>query len=169
MAGENHRTDVLASGLVWLEPIAEQQLRAILAGAPEADRPWERGFPAAPLLDFLRRAEGNAELLGRFFAYVIVRVSDGKAVGDAGFHGPPGADGEVEIGYALVPDARGSGLAGEAVRLLIDWAAAQPGVKRIIARVDEGNEHAGRSEHLLRRLGFVSDGTRDGMRRFVLR
>ncbi len=169
MAGENHRRDILASGLVRLEPIGEQQLHAMLAGTPQPDLAWERGFPAAPLLDFLRKAEGDAELLGPFFAYVIVRASDGKAIGDAGFHGPPGADGEVEIGYALVPDARGSGLASETVRLLIHWATSQRGVKRIIARVDAGNDHAGRSEQLLRRLGFVPDGARDGMRRFVLR
>jgi RimJ/RimL family protein N-acetyltransferase len=59
---------------------------------------------------------------GPFYAYVIIRRRDGLAVGDAGFFGPPGGDGEVEIGYALVPSARGSALAVEAVALLAGWA-----------------------------------------------
>jgi RimJ/RimL family protein N-acetyltransferase len=64
-----------------------------------------------------------------------------------------------------VPKARGAGLATEAVRLLIGWAFSQPGVRRIVARVDEGN---GDSERLLQRLGFEFAGARDGFRRFTL-
>lgn len=46
-------------------------------------------------------------------------VHDGLAVGSIGFFGPPqpAADGvlEAEVGYGLVPDARGLGLATEAL------------------------------------------------------
>jgi RimJ/RimL family protein N-acetyltransferase len=103
-----------------------------------------------------------------FFAYLIVRERDGLVVGDAGFHGPPNEAGEVEIGYGLVPAARGEGLATEAVRLLTRWATAQEGVRAVIAQVDEANEFAERSEHLLRRLGFAFGGVSGGMRRCVL-
>ena len=34
------------------------------------------------------------------------------AVGSIGFYGPP-TDGEVEVGYGLVGEARGHGLAGD--------------------------------------------------------
>ncbi len=37
------------------------------------------------------------------------------AVGSIGFFGPP-VDGEVEVGYGLVPDARGRGVATEALQ-----------------------------------------------------
>ena len=97
---------------------------------------------------------------------MIVLESDGTAIGDAGFHGPPNADGELEIGYALIPSARGVGLAGEAVGLLIAWAWSQPGVRTITARVDHGNLP---SVRLLKRLGFASDGEQDGRQRFALR
>ena len=151
-----------------LEPIGQAQARAILAGEPRPGLPWEEGFPTAPLLSFLAKAVDDERLVGPFYAYVIVRCLDGRAVGDAGFHGPPNPAGEVEVGYALVPAARGAGLARDAVRLLVQWAREQPGVNRIVARVDEANEFLERSEGLLLSLGFLRDGGRDGMRRFVL-
>ena len=95
---------------------------------------------------------------------MIVRLADGLAVGDAGFHGPP-EDGEVEIGYALVPAARGNGLAAEATGLLVEWARSQPGVVSVAARVDPSNAP---SRRLLERLGFARDGERGGLDRFIL-
>ena len=139
----------------------------MLAGRPEPDLPWEEGFPLPSVRGALERivvADGSGLALQPFFAYVIVRRSDGLAVGDAGFHGPP-RDGEVEIGYALVPAARGDGLAGEATGLLVDWARAQPGVRRVAARVDPSNEA---SRRLLEKLGFVRDGNRGGLDRYLL-
>ena len=119
----------------------------------------------APVLDFARAIASAPEPLGPFAAFVIIRVRDGLAVGDAGFHGPPNADGEVEIGYAVVPVARGAGIAGEAARLLVTWALSQPTVRTVTARVEPGNTP---SERLLASLGFRSEGMRDGMTRFVL-
>src|SRR5215218_6687419 len=133
----------LSSPRVRLEPIVPRQARAMLRGTPEPDLAWEQGFPLSTLLGALGKvvaADEAGVALGPFFAYAIVRQSDGLAVGDAGFHGPPGPDGEVEIGYALVPVARGRGLASEAARLLIGWARTQPGVASITARVDPGNQ-----------------------------
>src|SRR5215471_15903340 len=40
-------------------------------------------------------------------------------VGEAGFHGPPDADGRVEIGYMVVSEQRRNGYAEEAVRALM--------------------------------------------------
>ena len=118
-----------------------------------------------PTHDRIVTADGTGHSLEPFFAYVIVRRSDGRAVGDAGFHGPPDEDGVVEIGYALVPAARGTGLAAEATRLLVEWARAQPGVRSVIARVEPSN---GPSRRLLEHLGFARDGERGGLDRFVL-
>lgn len=155
----------LSTERVRLVPVGTRELRAILAGEPTQELPWEEGFPLAPLLGFLGRAAADPSLLGPFFAYVIVRAHDGLAIGDAGFHGPPGPTGEVEIGYAMVPLGRGSGLATEAVGLLVEWARAQPEVKLVTARVDAGNDA---SERLLARLGFTRDGERGQYGRFVL-
>ena len=140
----------------------------MLQGQPDPDLPWAEGFPLPSVRGALERivtAEGTGHDLQPFFAYVIVRRSDGLAVGDAGFHGPPTEDGEVEIGYALVPSARGTGLAAEATALLVEWARAQPGVRAVAARVEPSNEP---SRRLLERLGFAPDGVRGGLDRFVL-
>jgi RimJ/RimL family protein N-acetyltransferase len=159
---------MLSSARVRLEPIGPRQARAMLAGTPDPDLPWEDGFPMASVRGALERivvAAGSGHSLEPFFAYVIVRRADGLAVGDAGFHGPPDEDGEVEIGYALVPAARGAGLASEAICLLVDWASHQRGVRAVTARVDPGNDA---SRRVLARLGFSADGERGGLQRYVL-
>ena len=159
---------MLTSARVRLDPITPRQARAMLRGTPEPDLPWEEGFPLPSVRGALERivaADGTGLDLQPYFAYVIVRRSDGLAVGDAGFHGPPGDDGDVEIGYALVPAARGNGLAAEATGLLVEWARAQPGVRSVTARVEPSN---GPSRRLLERLGFAPDGERGGLDRFVL-
>jgi RimJ/RimL family protein N-acetyltransferase len=159
---------MLSSSRVRLDPITPRQARSMLRGQPESDLPWEEGFPLPSVRGALERivtADGTGYSLEPFFAYVIVRLSDGRAVGDAGFHGPPDEHGEVEIGYALVPAARGNGLAAEATQLLVEWARAQPGVRSVVAHVDASN---GPSRRLLERLGFVRDGERRGLDRFIL-
>jgi RimJ/RimL family protein N-acetyltransferase len=157
----------LSGELVRLEPITPARARSMLAGVPDADLPWETGFPLDSLLKALRQivvADESGEVLGPFFAYVIIRLADGMAVGDAGFHGDPDEAGQVEICYALVPKARGSGLAGDAVRVLVAWARAQRGVNCVCALVDPGNVG---SERLLFRAGFRRDGERGGLKRFL--
>ena len=86
----------------------------------------------APVLGISEKIAEAPVTLGPFLAYVIIRRADGKAIGDAGFHGPPTPKGEVELGYAVVPVARRQGYAREAVELLIDWAKEQPGVRAML-------------------------------------
>ena len=160
---------VLHGSRVRIEPIDAERARALLEGRPEPELGWEDGFPGPPLLASLQRVLDDPDGpvgFGPFYAYVIIRKADGLAVGDAGFFGPPGAAGEVEIGYALVPRARGSGLAAESVALLAEWALSQPGVRALSARVSPGNAA---SLRLLARLGFSADGQSGEYLRYVLR
>ena len=60
-------------------------------------------------------------------------LEDGVVVGGIGFHGPPSGD-VVEVGYGVVPAARGRGVATEALRLLLDVAAGLEGVRRVVGR-----------------------------------
>jgi RimJ/RimL family protein N-acetyltransferase len=157
---------VLLGERVRVQPIDSRLAQAMLDGVPDPQLAWEDGFPMTPVLGIARVIAAAAAPLGPFLAYVIVRRSDGLAVGDAGFHGPPSEAGEVEVGYALVPAARGAGLVHEAMALLVAWAWSQPAVRVITARVDPGNEP---SQRVVRRLGFTLDGERDGMSRYVLK
>jgi len=77
------------------------------------------------------------------------------AVGRAGFHGPPDADGLVEVGYAVEPAHRRRGYGGAALRHLLDRAAADPRVLRVRASVRPDNEP---SLRIVRRWGFTAVG-----------
>ncbi len=156
---------VLLGQRVRLEPIDPRVARAMLDGVPDPALAWEDGFPMTPVLGIARAIAASSAPRGPFPAFVIVRRSDGLAVGDAGFHGPPNAAGEVEVGYALVPAARGAGLVHDAMHLLVAWAWGQPGVRVITARVDEDNQA---SVRVLTRLGFALAGERDGLKLYVL-
>ncbi|MFD7026991.1 GNAT family N-acetyltransferase [Streptomyces sp. NPDC059917] len=92
-------------------------------------------------------------------AYAIVRAADGVAVGGIGFHAAPDGDGNAEIGYDIVPSARGNGYAVEAVRALSGWALAQDGLTTLHATVDDDNlaSHA-----VITRAGFARSGAGEG-------
>jgi ribosomal-protein-alanine N-acetyltransferase len=85
----------------------------------------------------------------------IVRADTREAVGYLNFHAGPNADGVVEIGYTLLPTARGQGYAIEAVRAAFDWATRAHGIHRFRASVAPDNE---RSLNLIGKLGFAQTG-----------
>ncbi|SDL17139.1 Acetyltransferase (GNAT) domain-containing protein [Streptomyces indicus] len=81
--------------------------------------------------------------------YVLVRESDGLAVGAMGFHGPP-SGGRVEIGYDVVAAARRNGYATQALRALTAWALESVGA--VVARTEPTNRGSRRT---LERVGFT--------------
>ncbi|MFJ9645570.1 GNAT family N-acetyltransferase [Streptomyces sp. NPDC004244] len=99
-------------------------------------------------------------------AYAVIRTDDRRAVGGIGFHAAPDADGNTEVGYDLVPSARGNGLATDALNGLAAWAFGQPGRAVLHASVDEGNAP---SHGVLERAGFERTGTAGGQVRYALR
>lgn len=90
---------------------------------------------------------------------LIVRSADLCLIGDIGFKTLPDWRGAVELGYGLVPEARGLGYATEAARAMIAWAGLQPGVRAVTACCDPHN-HA--SIRVLQKLGMRQTGTQDG-------
>ncbi|MFC6982406.1 GNAT family N-acetyltransferase [Streptomyces cirratus] len=98
--------------------------------------------------------------------YAIVRDTDRRAIGGIGFHGAPDPEGHAEVGYDLLPSARGHGHATEALRALAGWAFEQPGLTALRAVVDVGNAP---SHAVVRRAGFERDGSVDGAVRYLLR
>jgi ribosomal-protein-alanine N-acetyltransferase len=79
-----------------------------------------------------------------------------RIVGTIGFHGPPDPQGRVEIGYSVDPVYRRRGIAREAVRAMLDWAAATHGIRRFIASISPTNEA---SLALVAGFGFVLTGS----------
>jgi RimJ/RimL family protein N-acetyltransferase len=86
---------------------------------------------------------------------LVTEPDERRAIGSVGFHGPPDGDGRAEIGYQVEPGSRSRGVATEAVRGLLDWAATEHGVRRFRASIAPDNVA---SLALAARLGFTVVG-----------
>jgi RimJ/RimL family protein N-acetyltransferase len=75
--------------------------------------------------------------------------------GSAGFKGPPDKRGTAEIGYSVLPEFQGQGLATEMVAGIVQWAKSQPRLKQIEAETTVDNEASCR---VLEKNGFVRIG-----------
>ena len=100
-----------------------------------------------------------------WWSYLFVHAEDRTLAGDGGFKGRPDGAGEVEIGYALVPEYRGRGLATEAARGLVRWAFSHPEV----AAVGAETLHDGHASiRVLEKLGMRFAGGTEGVLRWRL-
>jgi RimJ/RimL family protein N-acetyltransferase len=70
-------------------------------------------------------------------AFVVTVPDEPRFVGVVGV--AERDDGAVEMFYGTAPGWRGRGLASRATRLAAQWAARQPGVHTVEARIDEGD------------------------------
>lgn len=94
--------------------------------------------------------------LRRSMPMAILEAGSDRYLGGAGFHAPDWATPKVEIGYFLVPPARGTGVATDVVRLQIHYAFDQMLVNRIWGHCDAGNEA---SAGAMQRAGMREEGT----------
>ncbi|MZD09438.1 GNAT family N-acetyltransferase [Streptomyces sp. SID5785] len=144
----------ITTARLTLHEISREAAADLNSGGGDGGFPWLGGGPA----DGTRIGSGitvkawdeDAYRSG-WGTYVLVRGADGHALGGIGFHSPPDAEGAVEIGYDLVPEARGAGYATEAVCALTAWALGQDGVGTVLAHTDPDNAA---SQRVLARAGF---------------
>ena len=93
-----------------------------------------------------------------WWTYLFVQSGDRVLVGEGGLKGGPDESGVVEVGYAIVPEYRGRGLATEAAGGLAGWAFSHPEVSAIEAEtLPDG--HA--SIRVLEKLGMKLVGSTD--------
>ena len=95
--------------------------------------------------DFVQRAVADArtdELLGTVILFNVARH-----------------EARCEVGFWLVPGARGRGVATTAVRLACDWAVGTWGIERFDAHSDIDNP---RAHAVLERNGFTREGVLRG-------
>lgn len=137
--------------MVSLRPPEERDLPAIDRGIDDPDviRAFGRAtMSATQLLELNRRrwAEGTAatfaicDAAGECVGHVFVNIS-----------GPS----RGSVGYWLLPEARGQGLATRAVRLISRWALRDLGLARV-GLSSEVSNHA--SQRVAERSGFQKEG-----------
>lgn len=143
---------ILTDRLV-LKPIGCAQAARILTG-DLGSLAAAAGWPQASTIEGLRL---EAALGGSPACWLIVRA--GIVIGELGWKGGPGPDGDAEIGYSLVPDYRGHGYASEAVGGFVEWARNQPEVRRLVAQTSADNIA---SRRVLEQSGFTVSDCKDG-------
>ena len=80
---------------------------------------------------------------------------DGRFLGVALAFDIDRAEGELELGYIVSPEARGRGLGTAILRALTDWAFAEAGAARIRLIIDVENPA---SLRVAERSGYVREG-----------
>ncbi len=116
-----------------------------ISGAQPREEAWRRVL-AAP---------GCWALLGYGY-WVVERREDGAVIGQAGLADfkrdmEPSIEGLPELGYVFAREVHGQGLAGEAVRAILDWADSALAPAQIVAIIDADNAP---SIRLAERAGF---------------
>lgn len=166
---ESERLRLVASTEAHLltELNAPEQLAAMLGAV--VSNAWPSGEYDRDAMEFFlaRLQEGGPTAVGWYGWYALGKEGGGLALlGAGGYFGPPGVDGDVEIGYSVLPEWQGRGYASETVRLLVDHAFSFDTVKRVVAHTAEDNAA---SIKVLARCGFIpaGAGAEPGTLRFV--
>jgi RimJ/RimL family protein N-acetyltransferase len=72
-------------------------------------------------------------------ARAALDADSGVVVGHGGFHGPPDAEGVVEVAYSVDPLVRRRGYAKAILAALLERAAAEPAVRTVRASIRPDN------------------------------
>jgi ribosomal-protein-alanine N-acetyltransferase len=161
-----------------LIPATVDSTRAALEGGPAlglalsvlVPSTWPPEFlDDPPLRHMLVRLELDAAQSGWWLYFVVLTGGgDGRTlIGAAGYKGPPGPDGTVEVGYGIVRDHHRRGYASEAVRAFLARAFGLSEVRRVIA---ETLPELTPSIGVLRKCGFqlIGEGSEPGVIRYEL-
>ena len=133
------RVEIVQLGLAALRALAEGDQAAAERTSPVPLSPYLAGPECRRV--WARRATQVAEdpVAADWVTGVVWDPERQLAVGRAGYHGPPDADGLVEVGYAIDPRYRRQGYARAALRALLARAAADPDVRTLRATVAPDN------------------------------
>jgi ribosomal-protein-alanine N-acetyltransferase len=130
----------------------------VTCATPEGSRVIHFGpdWPGEPLVFFPRLLDRLDDAEAVENSFTVVDRKAGEAIGEVGTKGTADADGVVEIGYGLVPGARGRGLATEAVGALVDHLLSLDGITGVTAHTAMDNVA---SQRVLAKTGFRRIGT----------
>jgi RimJ/RimL family protein N-acetyltransferase len=147
----------LTDGVVLIRPLTA-------ADAPA----FAQGFVDDPTLGVMVGTETDPtpedvvarELAGRppntVPALAVADAGSGEFLGGLGLYRLDPRHRRAEVGFWLVPDARGRGIAGRAVTLLTSWAFGTLGLDRVELTTTPDNAP---TRALALKLGFTEEGT----------
>jgi RimJ/RimL family protein N-acetyltransferase len=116
--------------------------------------PWD--FSAAAALAWIER-QRRKRAAGTVLALAIQAPGDDRALGNVNLARLEERDREAELGYWLVPAARGRGLASAAASLLVDWGLHDLGLERVELAILPENLP---SRRVAERVGARPEGVR---------
>ncbi|WP_031012642.1 GNAT family N-acetyltransferase [Streptomyces sp. NRRL F-5727] len=161
------KIEPVATGRLLLHPLTVPEGERIAAREPLPEDRWAEGYPGvgdlASVNALLRRCAEDGDP-GAYRTYQIRLREGGLVVGGIGFHGPPGPDGAVIVGYGIVPGERGKGYASEALAAVIG-IAREAGAAVLRGDADPANVL---SHRVMERAGMRRVGEGDGLVRFLV-
>ena len=134
---------------VVLEPLSAAHFVALEALVTDADVLRFTRVPDPPPPGFVETWFGGYEegrRQGTREAFAIVERDGGRFIGIAVAPEIDLAARTAELGYVVAPEARGRGVATDALRLLTEWAFSELGMQRLellIAVENEGSKRVG--------------------------
>jgi len=154
---------VLTGEAVFLRALARDDVASLRRRLHDDVETWQlaRSEPWAPrslealLADFDAEVAGNDPTVALFA--ITRRDGTGPALGQATLHRMDSTHGSAEVGLALVRDARGRGVGGDALRVLCDLAFRVRGLRRLQVQTLAGNAPM---LAVARGCGFVEEGRR---------
>jgi len=142
---------IAATAEVARADVADRAAFARLLGATIPDS-WPIEVMKDAQEPVARALERGEAPLGFSMWYV---VEDGILRGVIGCYGAPDSEGEVTVGYGIVPEAENRGLATEALRGLVGWLRATGRVRAVRATTFESHTA---SVRILEKNEFVCVG-----------
>jgi ribosomal-protein-alanine N-acetyltransferase len=152
----------LSTARLYLRPLRQSDDAALFSftSDPEVMRFWdwpEHGSPTITTAFVAALLEEVAAGKAQYWAICLGR--EGHVIGTCDLSEIDEHHRRAEVGFMVAHEYWGKGYAFEAMQTVIEYAVRSEGIERFSARTHAGNE---RSAVLLRRLGFVLEGTLRG-------
>jgi len=145
-----------------LIPMSLEALESLVAGAYDVagnligvviPKGWPYDAEAIAGLSWhLRAVQADAAEIPWRIRLIVLRT-ERRVIGSINLKGPPDDSGTVEIGWGVVEEYRGKGIATEATGAVIKWTMECAKVRRVIATIPENNQA---SQGVARRVGMSS-------------
>jgi RimJ/RimL family protein N-acetyltransferase len=147
-------------GLIIRSPTAED-IQTIAPAFVDPEVGGEAGLPPVPAAMLVAALENEIPRMrdAGLLAPYVVEGPDGRLLGGLALHHFDPMRDVLEVGYWLLKEARGRGVATRSVKAAADHAFAN-GIYRMEAHVRVGNAA---SERVLERLGFEREGVKRGL------